>query len=66
MWVRIAVGAALFLLGYTLGRGYKRLEEEAQSRAGSARIRDETAKQATAQDPTAAVGQTAGNIVGEE
>ena len=39
MWYRIAIGAGLFLLGYTLGRGFRRIDAD-QREPGSTRIRD--------------------------
>jgi hypothetical protein len=43
MWYRIAIGAGLFLIGYTLGRGFNRIEaQERESR--STRIREAIAE----------------------
>jgi hypothetical protein len=39
MWYRFAIGAGMFLLGYTLGRGFKRMDEDARE-SRSTRIRD--------------------------
>jgi hypothetical protein len=44
MWYRIAIGAGLFLLGYTLGRGFRRIEGE-QGESRSTRIRDSLSPQ---------------------
>jgi hypothetical protein len=44
MWYRIAIGAGLFLLGYTLGRGFRRIEGE-QGEPRSTRIRDSLSPQ---------------------
>jgi hypothetical protein len=66
MWLRIAAGAGIFLVGYILGRGFQRLDEkQAASPGAAARIRDELAQNTGEQD-AAPAAQSGDNIVREE
>jgi len=64
MWVRIAMGAGLFLLGFTLGRGFERLEKNAHSPQGTTRIRDALARQSAAEPATPAFEAPGNNTAG--
>jgi hypothetical protein len=55
MWIRIGIGAGMFLLGYILGRGFKRMDADRRE-ARSTRIRDAVSAEKTESGQPAEAG----------